>query len=157
MTSRATRGSLLAGLAVVVALAATTVPLPLTAQEKSQPYVVVVNASVQATSVTKSELARIFLKKAQQWKGGQVAVPVDLDERSETRKAFTKEIHRKSVTAVKSYWQQQIFSGREVPPSEKRSDEEVLAAVRSTPGAVGYVSSGVQIGEGLKRLTVTND
>ena len=157
MTSRATRGSLLAGLALVVALAAATAPLPLTAQEKSQPYVVVVNASVQTTTVTKTELARIFLKKAQRWQGGQAAVPVDLDERSETRKAFTKEIHRKSVTAVKSYWQQQIFSGREVPPSEKRSDEEVLAIVRSTPGAVGYVSGGTQIGDGLKRLTVKND
>lgn len=157
MTSRATRGSLLAGLGLVVALAAAMAPLPLVSQEKSPPFVVVVNAGVRATTVSRTELARIFLKKAPQWKGGQAAVPVDLDERSETRKAFTREVHRKTVAAVKSYWQQQIFSGREVPPSEKRSEEEVLAIVRSTPGAVGYVSSSTPIGDGLRRLTITND
>ena len=156
MASRTVRGSLLAGLALVVAVAATSAPRPLTAQERSQSYVVVVNAGVQATAITKSELARIFLKKAPKWKSGQVAVPVDLDERSEIRKRFTKEEHGKSVTAVKSYWVQQIFSGRDVPPAEKPTDDEVLEVVRSTPGAVGYVSSCRAIGEGLKRLTVTD-
>jgi ABC-type phosphate transport system substrate-binding protein len=55
---------------------------------------------------------------------------------------------------VKSYWQQQIFSGRDVPPPEKQTENDVVAFVRSNPGAIGYVSKGVDIGRGVKALSV---
>jgi hypothetical protein len=58
------------------------------------------------------------------------------------------------VSAVESYWQQAIFSGRSVPPLEKASDAEVLAFVRANPGAVGYVSGGADLGASVKELTV---
>jgi len=35
-----------------------------------------------------------------------------------------------------------IFSGKGIPPPEKPYDADVVAFVRETPGAVGYVSSG---------------
>jgi len=42
-----------------------------------------------------------------------------------------------------------------VPPPEKASDDEVLAFVRANPGGIGYVSSGAQVGAGIKVLEVT--
>jgi len=54
---------------------------------------------------------------------------------------------------VKSYWQQQIFSGRDVPPVEKSSDAQVVAFVKQNPGAIGYVAEGTDTA-GTKVVTV---
>lgn len=58
------------------------------------------------------------------------------------RERFARKVLDKSPMAVKAYWNQQIFAGRDVPPLEKPSDAEVVAFVRQNPGAVGYVSGG---------------
>jgi ABC-type phosphate transport system substrate-binding protein len=55
--------------------------------------------------------------------------------------------------AIDQYWTQSVFSGRAVPPPEKRSDADVVAFVRENPGAIGYVSQGASI-DGVKRVTV---
>jgi hypothetical protein len=57
------------------------------------------------------------------------------------------------VSEVKSYWQQQIFSGRSVPPVEKASDAAVVKFVEATAGAVGYVAPDAPTG-GLRVLKV---
>lgn len=107
---------------------------------------VVANASVHTTSLTKAAASALFLKKNTHWEDGSAVVAVDQTDQSPVRAAFSTAVHGKSVAAIKSYWQQQIFSGRDVPPVEKRSDTEVLDFVRATPGAVGYVSDGAAVG-----------
>ena len=61
---------------------------------------------------------------------------------SATRAAFSKAILGRPVSAVETYWQQQIFSGKEVPPTTKANDDEVIAFVKANAGAIGYVSAG---------------
>ena len=61
------------------------------------------------------------------------------------RGSFSKAIHGKSVSAVKAYWQQRVFSGRDVPPLEKDSDASVVNYVRNNPGAIGYVSENADV------------
>lgn len=115
---------------------------------------VVVHAANPVTTLTKAELARLFLKKTTVWSDGRAALPVDLDAQSAVRRGFSRRVLQRDVASVKTYWQQMIFSGRGVPPAEKASDSEVLAFVRANNGAVGYVSSDTALGEGLKSLTV---
>jgi hypothetical protein len=62
----------------------------------------------------------------------------------------------KSVSSIKAYWQQQIFSGRDVPPPEKQSEAEVLEFVRSNATAIGYVSPVAVLPRGVRVLTVTD-
>jgi ABC-type phosphate transport system substrate-binding protein len=120
-------------------------------------YAVVVSASNPVTSITRDQAAKLFLKKTATWANGRGDVaPVDQPEGSAVREAFTKEVLRKSVSAVKSYWQQQIFSGRGVPPTERASDSEVLSFVRTNPAAIGYVSSSTPVGSGVKVIPVVN-
>lgn len=114
---------------------------------------VVANNSVPVSSLSKKAASDLFLKKTTKWDGGAPAVPADQLESSSVRQAFSKAVHGKTAAAVKSYWNQQIFSGRDVPPVEKRSDAEVLAFVRSTPGAIGYVSQAAGT-DGVRVLTV---
>ena len=121
---------------------------------QAQDYVVVVNAANPAASVSKAEASNIFLKKAAKWSHGAAAQPVDQQKSSAVRDAFSKGVHGKPASAIASYWQQQIFSGKDVPPAEKGSDAEVLAFVRANPGAVGYVSAGADLGAGVKSIPV---
>ncbi|MEJ2545582.1 MAG: hypothetical protein P8Y99_16080 [Calditrichaceae bacterium] len=66
---------------------------------------------------------------------------MNLDADSDTRQAFAKSVHGKSVNAIKAYWQKKIFTGKGVPPVEKKSDSEIIAFVKDNSGAIGYVSS----------------
>ena len=54
---------------------------------------------------------------------------------------------------MRSYWQQVIFSGRDVPPPELSGDGSVLEDVKIHAGAVGYVSGGASTA-GAKVLAV---
>jgi hypothetical protein len=50
------------------------------------------------------------------------------------------------VAAVRSYWQQQIFSGRGIPPPELDGDQAVVKFVLQNEGAIGYVSGNAELG-----------
>ena len=95
----------------------------------------------------------MFLKKLSRWNDVEVVRPVDLRPDSPVRRAFSEEILKRSVPAVKNYWQQLVFSGRDVPPPELDSDEDVVKYVLRYPGAVGYVSGTAEI-RGAKVLSV---
>jgi len=60
---------------------------------------------------------------------GETALPVDLRSDSSVRRKFSESVLKRSVAAIRSYWQQRIFSGREVPPPELDSDAAVLRYV----------------------------
>jgi ABC-type phosphate transport system substrate-binding protein len=106
---------------------------------------VVVHASNKAAqALTRAQVSQLFLKKTTRWADGKRVLPVEPADLA-VREKFARKIHGKSVVAVKSFWNQQIFSGREVPPIEKSSDAEVIAYVKANPEAIGYVASGADL------------
>lgn len=115
-------------------------------------YKIVVNPSNTLSKATKSEISDYLLKRKVKWPDGTPVIPIDQPEKSAVRTAVLRNLFGRSATAIKSYWQQQIFSGRAVPPLEKTSDQEVIAFVETTPGAIGYVSPGADV----RKLTVVN-
>jgi ABC-type phosphate transport system substrate-binding protein len=117
-------------------------------------FSVIVHESSPVTSLTTTELSRIFLKKTVRWSDGQTVQPADQAESSSVRRAFSQAVHGRPVPAIKVYWQQQIFAGLNVPPLEKASDREVMQFVAGNPAAIGYVSSGANVGAGLRVVTV---
>jgi ABC-type phosphate transport system substrate-binding protein len=105
-----------------------------------------VHVSNPTKQLSKQELSQLFLKKVTQWKDSHEAVlPIDLVDNSPVRQKFSESIHGREVAYIKAYWQKQIFSGREVPPEEKKSEEEVLKYVSENPGAVGYIAAATKI------------
>ena len=113
----------------------------------AQAYVVVVNEAGPA-SLSKDDVSRIFLKK------NKDLTPVDQQKDAKVRSAFTKAVLGRPISAIISYWQQQIFSGGDSPPVEKGSDADVLAFVRNTPKAIGYVAAGTDLGAGVRAVTM---
>jgi ABC-type phosphate transport system substrate-binding protein len=120
-------------------------------------YKVVVASANPLTTVDRGELAKIFLKNVTRWKDGREIAPVDQSGRSAVRTEFTRDVLEKAgmsrISAVESYWQQQIYSGRGVPPPVKASDAEVVAFVAANPGGIGYVGAAADTA-GVKVLEV---
>ena len=122
---------------------------------QNRQFRVVVNNSNPVTSLSRDQLSKIFLKRVDRWNDGQRTAPVDLAPDSPVRDAFSRAVHRRSAARINSYWQQQIYSGAGVPPSQRDSESAVLDFVRSHPGAVGYISSRSSGTGGVKVISVT--
>ena len=138
----------------VVLIVACFVCLCLPTPGLAQDFKVVVNDSNPIASIQVEELSRIFLKQTAAWPGGLRAHPIDQTSKSECRQRFSLAVHKRDVNAIRAHWQRMVFSGRAVQPVEKETDAEVLDAVRSNAGAVGYVSSSTSVGEGVKTIEV---
>jgi ABC-type phosphate transport system substrate-binding protein len=127
----------LALLAVVTALAAVAAPV----QAADQPFLVVAHPATPVTELSRTQLSRLFLKKSTQWPDGSSVRPVE-PLAPALRQAFAHQVHDRTLADLAAYWNALIFSGRELPPLEKASDADLLAYVRATPGAIGYVTAG---------------
>ncbi len=140
-------------LVLALALACAFAAAPFVRAEVPAPaYQVIVNSNNPVTIADRQYLEDAFLKKITMWPAGGVIRPVDLVPRSPVRHRFTEDVLRRSVEAVRVYWQQRIFSGRDLPP-ELDADEEVINYVLKYDGAVGYVSGTVTT-HGCRALTV---
>jgi ABC-type phosphate transport system substrate-binding protein len=139
--------------ALLVALAVALCTPPSVHADPPPVYQVIVNPNNPYTSVPRRFLVDAFLKKTTTWASGDVIRPVDLGPKSPVRARFSEDVLRRSVAEVKSYWQQRIFSGGDVPPPELASDEEVVSYVLKYPWAVGYVSGGAKL-DGTKTVTI---
>ena len=123
--------------------------------EDAGAYRVIVHPSNPTSQLTRLKLGEMFLKKAPRWPDGHPVAAVEPSSRAATRQRFTQEVFGKSTVAVSAYWQQMIFSGKGIPPPEKANDAEILAFVRDTPGAIGYVASGADL-SGVKVMAIVD-
>jgi len=117
-------------------------------------FKMVVNSANPVTALPRDTVNRMFLRKTTTWPNGQTVAPVDQHTNAPSRRAFSKAILGKEPAEIAAYWNQQIFSGRALPPPAKPSENEVLAYVRDNPNAIGYVAADTKIGEGVKIVAV---
>jgi ABC-type phosphate transport system substrate-binding protein len=144
--STKTRRTLL--LFVLVGLVASIVPLDGSAawaDEAALSFVIIVHPDTATGEVTRDFVTQAFLKRVTRWPDGRAIRPVDLHSTARARSSFSSNLLNRSVTAMRSYWQQRIFSGRELPPPELDSDDAVVRYVLENPGAIGYVSTGTRL------------
>jgi hypothetical protein len=114
---------------------------------------VIVNPSNGLPGVDREFAADVFLKKITRWPDGEGIKPVDLRPDNPVRRHFSENVLKRSVGAVRSYWQQRIFSGRDVPPPELETEDAVVTYVAHNVGAVGYVSGGTKL-TGVRELAL---
>jgi len=154
MPSTRRRRSVLAllGLGVLCGLAGLTLAHD-AASQAPDGYQIIAHEKNPDGAASREFLADVFLKRASRWESSQNALPVDQRADSRVRRAFSLGVLKRPVTAVRSYWTQRIFSGRDIPPPEVASDEAVARFVATHPGAVGYIAAG-PIPAGTKRLAI---
>lgn len=140
---------------IALVLGAGTMIVQRSAANTPNDVVIIVHPSQNISSISRDDIAKLFLKKTTQWSDGTKVEPVDLSEDSNTRALFSEAFLGKKVSAISSYWQQQIFSGRAVPPEVKPTDSDVVSFVKANSHAIGYVSKGTTV-EGVKIVTVVD-
>ena len=142
-TSIPRRGAILGATLVVCALLSLSVRR--SGAENIPDFRVIVHPDNPSSSLTRDFLVDAFLKRTSHWSDGETIRPVDQRQSAFVRRRFSESVLQRSVAAVKSYWQQRIFSGRELPPPELDSDDAVVAYVLKHRGAVGYVSGAAKL------------
>lgn len=148
------RGSRPTVLSVCFALLALTTTVSAGQPNPPPAYEIIVHPGNPLKVVNRKFLEDAFLKKITRWPDDSVIHPVDSIPNRSARASFSRDVLERSVAAVKAYWQQRIFSGRDVPPPELDSDERIVNYVLEHEGAVGYVSPTANV-RGAKPLTVS--
>ena len=114
----------------------------------------VTHPGVGLSEAPKSDLAAIFQRRLVTWRNGTPATPVDQSLRSPAREAFSSQVLGMSLISVQAFWQKHLSAGGQEPPPVRSSDEEVLAYVAATPGAVGYILSTTTVPANVRELAI---
>jgi len=105
----------------------------------SADVVAVVSAKSQATSLSKAQVADIFLGKAIRFPDGTRAIPIDQAEGSAARDEFYDKVAGKTAAQIKAYWSKIIFTGRGQPPPTVANTIEMRKRIGENPAAIGYI------------------
>lgn len=140
-------------LAIALALAFACALAPSAHAEPQVTLRVIVYGKSPETRLDRRFITEAFLKKRTRWDDDRTILPVDLKQDSSVREKFSHDVLGRDVSAVRRYWAQLVFSGEGVPPPELDSEADVVKYVAGHPGAIGYVSSTVDL-TGVKAVEV---
>jgi hypothetical protein len=115
-------------------------------------FQVIANSSVKVSHISAQELTGVFLVTKTSLAGDSHIEPVLLKS-GDAHVSFVKQYTGKTTAALVTYYRSLVFTGRGAMPKTFASDAEVVAYVRKTKGAIGYVSAGAST-EGVKILEV---
>jgi ABC-type phosphate transport system substrate-binding protein len=130
-------------LTIIVFLSTLSLSRPALAADND--FKIIVNPANPINIIDQKFLAEIYLKKKVYWPDMHAIFAVDLSASSNTRERFSEKVLDRPVSAVRSYWQQMLFSGRAVQPPELKTEQDVLSFVATHENAIGYVSSKMDL------------
>jgi TonB family protein len=135
------------------AAAATMTVLVVSAPALAQDgYRVVVNPMNPVSSLSKTQVSKLYLEKTP-WDDGAAAAPVDLLPSSPVRDGFSRDVLGLAIPAAVDRMREASKTSGTNPPPALATDREVLAYVRLKPGAIGYVSTAADV-SGVKVIAV---
>jgi hypothetical protein len=106
-------------------------------------YRVIVHPSNPVRALSREFLRDVYLKKRTSWWDGESIRPAGLSPRFAARRRFASEVLKKTPAQLRAYWNQQIFSGKGVPPPEFDFHDAVIAYVHRHRGAIAFVPASV--------------
>ena len=116
---------------------------------------IIANASVKIDSISSSELRSVYMLQRRALKDGSPVEPV-LQKKGAVHDTFLKLYLQREAEEIHTYHQGLVFTGKDSMPKELNSDNEVIAYVARTKGAIGYVSRAASM-DGVKLLIVSDE
>jgi ABC-type phosphate transport system substrate-binding protein len=117
----------------------------------------IINKKNPTEVVETRDIIDYYRKEKRQWPDGMPVRFVDHSAGSEERRLFLRKILKQSSTDVDLYWFSQKLRSGDSMPMQVSSDSMVIQFVKSIDGAIGYVSSSVDLAEGgVKQLKVSD-
>jgi ABC-type phosphate transport system substrate-binding protein len=115
-------------------------------------FTLVTNKSNPVSSISAQDAKNIFLGKKSTWENG-VKTVVFTQTSSPAHSSFTKNVVGKSTQQFSTFWKKALFTGMGIPPRDLSSDAQMLKAVASQTGTIGYVSADSVDGS-VKTVTI---
>jgi len=130
-------------LAKHLAFLAVGLSLSLASGEVAAGVVAVVSAQSAVTTLSREQIANIFLGKTSVSPSGEALVPIDQAEGSPLRDEFYARYAGKSAAQIKAYWSKIIFTGRGYPPAAVPDSAAVKQKIIENPHAIGYIDQSL--------------
>lgn len=114
--------------------------------------VLIGNASIGVSTLSKQDIYYIFLGEKRVWENG-VKVVFAIQTDKDLNKLFCKNYVGMSASQYTGYWKRKVFTGRGVLPTAFDGNQKMIKFVSETKGAIGYVSAGSNL-ENVKTISV---
>ena len=112
--------------------------------------VVIANSGVSADSLSADVLKDIYTAKTKYWDGGQAVVIAVLPDKTD---AALQQACGMDSSALKTFWQRLVFSGRGQEPKHADDAASLVALVAATKGAVAIVPADTVL-TGVKKVEI---
>lgn len=121
----------------------------------AQDYAVIVNNSVNESSLSSDKIKKIYVGKTDTWDSGSNIQLSYLDPTStEIGSYFFDSALDISFQKFNKIWIKKVFSGYGTKPSKFSSEDAIIKFVQNTDGAIGFISK--QKSSNLTGLKVIN-
>ncbi|WDE14628.1 hypothetical protein H3N35_22695 [Thalassomonas haliotis] len=107
---------------------------------------IITHSSVEQADIPPVKLRRIFSMRQLRWQNGVAITVFVLPSQHPLHQRFSKEKLGIFPYQLDSIWQKLSFSGLGAPPIVVQTPQDLLEAVRTTPGAIGYAADGTSKG-----------
>lgn len=114
---------------------------------------VVVHKDNPIDEISSSDLARLFLGKADTFSSGGSAEAVNHLSKSPAYITFGTKYLKRNATQLKGYWAKVMFSGSGTPPKELSTDLDVINYISTNTQAISYIDSG-SLTDAVKAIVV---
>jgi ABC-type phosphate transport system substrate-binding protein len=91
------------------------------------------------SSLTDTEIERIFLGKSAQFPDGSEAIPINTT--GDIYDEFNERVLGRNSAQIKSYWAKLVFTGKGAPPKEV-DEASVIELIKNNKNAIAYIDSG---------------
>lgn len=102
---------------------------------------VVTHLHVPESTLTKSQLRRIYTMRQLRWSDQSIIKVFVLPSQHALHHDFAKEHLQMFPYQLNRIWHKLTYSGLGVAPTVVESEEELVQAVITTPGAIGYIDN----------------
>lgn len=114
--------------------------------------IVIANKNVPLEQVDRTELRAIYALRKRLWSDGTPVETYTLPGGSPLQQTFAKQVLHLYPYQLKLLWNRAVFSGIGRAPTEVDNEAEMLKAIATTAGAIGYISPRDELPEGVKIL-----
>ena len=139
---------------VSVVLLGLTLTLPGSAQGAGDQIVVVLNARNPTKDINTKQLKNIYLGNVAFWHGVVPITVLSRPDTSDASKVFFDDVLHMSAQRFDGHWSSRQLAGQGVAPTVVGSAEDLAAAVKASPGAIGFMLASEAWGTPPDGLTV---
>lgn len=103
--------------------------------------VVIVHPDVSVNALSRTEVARIFMKKSKTLPNGDEVIPLSQSSRPDVNERFFAAITGQDRMQREAYWARLLFTGKGRPPEDAKSDKNVKERVSRDRRHIGYIDA----------------